>query len=87
VQKIGVNHDRRSNRISYSIYNYTPPTWNVLMFTRKHYEYLADTILRDTDITEQTRVAIFYSLEVWLKRDFDNFNQKKWNKKWKDRFH
>ena len=57
------------------------------MFTRKHYEYLADTILRDTDITEQTRAAMFYSLEVWLKRDFDNFNQKKWNKKWKDRFH
>ena len=56
------------------------------MFTRKHYEYLSDTILKDTDITEQTRTEIYYLLEVWFKRDFDNFNQKKWNKKWKDRF-
>jgi hypothetical protein len=56
------------------------------MFTRKHYEYISDTILRDTDLTEATRTAIFYSFGVWLKRDFGNFNQKKWDKKWRDRF-
>jgi hypothetical protein len=55
-------------------------------FRAAHYEYLADTILRDTDITERTRAEIYYSLEVWFKRDFDNFNQKKWNERWKDRF-
>jgi len=56
------------------------------MFTRKHYEYLSDTILRATDITETTRASIYYSLGVWLERDFENFNRKKWDKKWKDRF-
>ena len=56
------------------------------MFTRKHYEYLSDTIINDPDITEQIRSAMFYSFGVWLKRDFENFNQEKWDKKWKDRF-
>ena len=56
------------------------------MFTKQHYEYLIDTILEDTDLTESIRLAMFYSLGTWLKRDFDNLDQKKWNKKWKDHF-
>ena len=55
-------------------------------FKATHYEYLSDTILRATDITETTRASIYYSLGVWLERDFENFNRKKWDKKWKDRF-
>ena len=55
------------------------------MFTRKHYEYLSDTILNDPDITEQIRTAMSNSLGIWFKRDFDNYRKEKWDKKWKNR--
>ena len=85
-RKSGGIHDRRDDRISNCVHRNTPLTWNVLMFTRKHYEYLSDTILNDPDITEQIRTAMSNSLGIWFKRDFDNFRKEKWDKKWKNRF-
>ena len=58
-----------------------------MTFQRRHYEYLADTIINDPDITEHTRTILYAYLGSYLKRDFPNFNQNKWSKKWQNHFH
>ncbi|KKL46830.1 hypothetical protein LCGC14_2341670, partial [marine sediment metagenome] len=45
---------------------------DTMTFEKRHYEYLADTILNDPDILYSNRVAIHHHLQMWFKRDFPN---------------
>ena len=57
------------------------------MFTKKHFEYLADTIINDTVLDEMGRALLYTALGTWFERDFVNFDPEKWRKRWTDHFH
>ncbi|KKL75426.1 hypothetical protein LCGC14_2054970 [marine sediment metagenome] len=58
-----------------------------MTFQKRHYEYLADTILNDPNIKEPMRRDMYWTLSFWFARDFLNFNKDTWRKRWVDHFH
>ena len=57
-----------------------------IMFTRRHYDYLADTIINDPELPGELRQSMYEALGSWFKRDFPNFQWIKWDKVWIDHF-
>ena len=52
------------------------------LFARRHYSYLADTIINETSISEPLRADMFYQIGKWLHRDCQNFDAGKWASAW-----
>lgn len=58
-----------------------------MTLTKEHYEYLANTIINDPDITRTEKAKIYNTLKKWFIRDFRNFNEERWLSRWNDHFH
>lgn len=56
-------------------------------FRKFHYEYVADTIINDPDLTATNKQRCYHWMGTVFERDFDNFNIERWKKRWIDRFH
>jgi hypothetical protein len=80
--KYGGNHGILSDR------NHKRPAsiGTGIMFTRRHYDYLADTIINDPELPGELRQSMYEALGSWFKRDFPNFQWIKWDKVWTDHF-
>lgn len=55
------------------------------MFSKRHYEYLADNIINDPDLSDAEREWFYITLGKWFIRDMDNFSSTFWKRKWKNR--
>ena len=55
------------------------------MFTRKTYDYLMDTTVKDRSLCDTEKFFMVKTLGRWFLRDVPNFNYIKWCNEWNKR--
>ena len=56
------------------------------MFQRRHYKYLADTIINAPGLAMKNKIALFFFVEQSFVRDHANFNVPWWREQWDNQY-